>query len=160
MNSMKYIKLCYIILLLAGFNLLSACSSTDLYNEREKNKLIKEDIISIVLKEDDYLGKKVKISEENNIIDISSIIFEITKENNINKDKTSYINEDKNIEFKSTLAFEFQIVVYSKESKLNFYTYSKDFVFYELVNEKYVAFNGDFDSFSTLTSYIGGDYEE
>ncbi len=47
----------------------------------------------------------------------------------------------------------------SKENKMNFYTYSNDLYFYEVLNGKYVAFNGDIESYSYINGFLGGEYE-
>ena len=149
----------YIFSLFTVLCILTSCSNDKLYNDRKCNELVKEDIVSITLKQDDYLGKKVIIKEENEIDEISSIIFKLTEEDNINKKNTSFVNDRKNIEFYADLAFEFQISICSKDYKFNFYTYSKDLVFYELVKEKYVAFNGDIETYQLLRAYLGDTYE-
>ena len=42
---------------------------------------------------------------------------------------------------------------------MNFYTYSNDLYFYEVLNGKYVAFNGDIESYSYINGFLGGEYE-
>ena len=49
--------------------------------------------------------------------------------------------------------------IVSKENKMNFYTYSNDLYFYEVLNGKYVAFNGDIESYSYINGFLGGEYE-
>ncbi len=146
-------------LLLINFTSLVSCSSSTNIKFSSENLLVKENIVSITIKEDDYLGSKVNILEEENINNIVNKILEITKESNFNLKQTEYINKKTNVDLLASLAFETQIYVVSKENKMNFYTYSNDLYFYEVLNGKYVAFNGDIESYSYINGFLGGEYE-
>ena len=136
MNNMKTGRL--LILLLLNFTSLVSCSSSKNIEFSSENLLVKENIVSITIKEDDYLGSKVNILEGENINNIVDKILEITKESKFNSKQTGHIN---------------------KENKMNFYTYSNDLYFYEVLNGKYVAFNGDIESYSYINGFLGGEYE-
>lgn len=157
MNNMKTGRL--LILFLLNFISLVSCSSSTNIKFSSENLLVKENIVSITIKEDDYLGSKVNILEEENINNIVDKILEITKESKFNSKQTEYINKKTNVDFAASLAFETQIYVVSKENKMNFYTYSNDLYFYEVLNGKYVAFNGDIESYSYINGFLGGEYE-
>ena len=157
MNNMKTGRL--LILFLLNFTSLVSCSSSKNIEFSSENLLVKENIVSITIKDDDYLGSKVNILEEENIYNIVDKILEITKESNFNSKQTEYINKKTNVNLVASLAFETQIYVVSKENKMNFYTYSNDLYFYEVLNEKYVAFNGDIESYSYINGFLGGEYE-
>ena len=157
MNNMKTGRL--LILLLLNFTSLVSCSSSKNIEFSSENLLVKENIVSITIKEDDYLGSKVNILEGENINNIVDKILEITKESKFNSKQTGYINKKTNVNFVASLAFETQIYVVSKENKMNFYTYSNDLYFYEVLNGKYVAFNGDIESYSYINGFLGGEYE-
>ena len=148
-----------LFLLLINFTSLVSCSSSTNIKFSSENLLVKENIVSITIKEDDYLGSKVNILEEENINNIVNKILEITKESNFNLKQTEYINKKTNVDLLASLAFETQIYVVSKENKMNFYTYSNDLYFYEVLNGKYVAFNGDIESYSYINGFLGGEYE-
>ena len=148
-----------LFLLLINFTSLVSCSSSANIKFSNENLLVKENIVSITIKEDDYLGSKVNILEEENINNIVNKILEITKESNFNLKQTEYINKKTNVDLLASLAFETQIYVVSKENKMNFYTYSNDLYFYEVLNGKYVAFNGDIESYSYINGFLGGEYE-
>ena len=148
-----------LILLLLNFTSLVSCSSSKNIEFSSENLLVKENIVSITIKEDDYLGSKVNILEGENINNIVDKILEITKESKFNSKQTGYINKKTNVNFVASLAFETQIYVVSKENKMNFYTYSNDLYFYEVLNGKYVAFNGDIESYSYINGFLGGEYE-
>ena len=148
-----------LILFLLNFTSLVSCSSSKNIEFSSENLLVKENIVSITIKDDDYLGSKVNILEEENINNIVNKILEITKESNFNSKQTEYINKKTNVNLVASLAFETQIYVVSKENKMNFYTYSNDLYFYEVLNEKYVAFNGDIESYSYINGFLGGEYE-
>ena len=148
-----------LFLFLINFTSLVSCSSSKNIEFSSENLLVKENIVSISIKEDDYLGSKVNILKEENINNIVDKILEITKESNINLKQTEYINKKINVNLAASLAFETQIYVVSKENKMNFYTYSNDLYFYEVLNGKYVAFNGDIESYSYINGFLGGEYE-
>ena len=154
---MKNIRLLFLFLI--NFTSLVSCSSSKNIEFSSENLLVKENIVSITIKEDDYLGTKVNILEEENINNIVNKILEITKESNFNSKQTEYINKKTNVDLLASLAFETQIYVVSKENKMNFYTYSNDLYFYEVLNGKYVAFNGDIESYSYINGFLGGEYE-
>ena len=154
---MKNIRLLFLFLI--NFTSLVSCSSSKNIEFSSENLLVKENIVSITIKEDDYLGSKVNILEEGNIDNIVDKILEITKESNFNSKQTEYINKETNVDLLASLAFETQIYVVSKENKMNFYTYSNDLYFYEVLNGKYVAFNGDIESYSYINGFLGGEYE-
>lgn len=157
MNNMKTGRL--LILFLLNFTSLVSCSSSKNIEFSSENLLVKENIVSITIKEDDYLGSKVNILESENINNIVDKILEITKESKFNSKQTEYINKKTNVNLAASLAFETQIYVVSKENKMNFYTYSNDLYFYEVLNGKYVAFNGDIESYSYINGFLGGEYE-
>ena len=157
MNNMKTGRLLFLFLI--NFTSLVSCSSSKNIEFSSENLLVKENIVSITIKEDDYLGSKVNILEEENIYNIVDKILEITKESNFNSKQTEYINKKTNVNLVASLAFETQIYVVSKENKMNFYTYSNDLYFYEVLNGKYVAFNGDIESYSYINGFLGGEYE-
>lgn len=144
---------------LINFTSLVSCSSSKNIEFSSENLLVKENIVSITIKEDDYLGSKVNILEGENINNIVDKILEITKENKFNSKQTEYINKKTNFDLLASLAFETQIYVVSKDNKMNFYTYSNDLYFYEVINGKYVAFNGDIESYSYINGFLGGEYE-
>lgn len=146
-------------MLLINFTSLVSCSSSTNIKFSSENLLVKENIVSITIKKDDYLGSKINILEEENINNIVNKILEITKESNFNSKQTEYINKKTNVDLLASLAFETQIYVVSKENKMNFYTYSNDLYFYEVLNGKYVAFNGDIESYSYINVFLGGEYE-
>ena len=148
-----------LFLLLINFTSLVSCSSSKNIEFSSENLLVKENIVSITIKEDDYLGTKVNILEEENINNIVDKILEITKESKFNSKQTEYINKKTNVDLLASLAFETQIYVVSKDNKMNFYTYSNDLYFYEVLNGKYVAFNGDIESYSYINGFLGGEYE-
>ena len=148
-----------LFLLLINFTSLVSCSSSTNIKFSSENLLVKENIVSITIKEDDYLGSKVNILEEENINNIVDKILEITKKSKFNSKQTEYINKETNVDLLASLAFETQIYVVSKENKMNFYTYSNDLYFYEVLNGKYVAFNGDIESYSYINGFLGGEYE-
>ena len=125
-----------LFLLLINFTSLVSCSSSTNIKFSSENLLVKENIVSITIKEDDYLGSKVNILEEENINNIVNKILEITKESNFNLKQTEYINKKTNVNILTSLAFETQIYVVSKENKMNFYTYSNDLYFYEVLKAK------------------------
>lgn len=157
MNNMKTGRL--LILFLINFTSLISCSNSKKIEFSSENLLVKENIVSITIKEDDYLGSKVNILEEGNINNIVDKILKITKESKLNSKQTEYINKETNVDLLASLAFETQIYVVSKENKMNFYTYSNDLYFYEVLNGKYVAFNGDIESYSYINGFLGGEYE-
>ena len=157
MNNMKTGRL--LILFLINFTSLISCSNSKKIEFSSENLLVKENIVSITIKEDDYLGSKVNILERENINNIVDKILEITKESKFNSKQTEYINNKNNVDLLASLAFETQIYVVSKENKMNFYTYSNDLYFYEVLNGKYVAFNGDIESYSYINGFLGGEYE-
>lgn len=157
MNNMKTGRL--LILFLINFTSLISCSNSKKIEFSSENLLVKENIVSITIKEDDYLGSKVNILEEGNISNIVDKILKITKESKLNSKQTEYINKETNVDLLASLAFETQIYVVSKENKMNFYTYSNDLYFYEVLNGKYVAFNGDIESYSYINGFLGGEYE-
>ena len=148
-----------LFLFLINFTSLVSCSSSKNIEFSSENLLVKENIVSISIKEDDYLGSKVNILKEENINNIVDKILEITKESKFNSKQTEYINKKTNVNLAASLAFETQIYVVSKENKMNFYTYSNDLYFYEVLNGKYVAFNGDIESYSYINGFLGGEYE-
>lgn len=148
-----------LILFLINFTSLISCSNSKKIEFSSENLLVKENIVSITIKEDDYLGSKVNILEEGNINNIVDKILKITKESKLNSKQTEYINKETNVDLLASLAFETQIYVVSKENKMNFYTYSNDLYFYEVLNGKYVAFNGDIESYSYINGFLGGEYE-
>ena len=148
-----------LFLLLINFTSLVSCSSSTNIKFSSENLLVKENIVSITIKEDDYLGSKVNILEEENINNIVDKILEITKESKFNSKQTEYINKETNVDLLASLALETQIYVVSKDNKMNFYTYSNDLYFYEVLNGKYVAFNGDIESYSYINGFLGGEYE-
>lgn len=154
---MKNIRLLFLFLI--NFTSLVSCSSSKNIDFSSENLLVKENIVSITIKEDDYLGSKVNILEGENINNIVDKILEITKESKFNSKQTEYINKKTNVDLLASLAFETQIYVVSKENKMNFYTYSNDLYFYEVLNGKYVAFNGDIESYSYINGFLGGEYE-
>ncbi len=154
---MKNIRLLFLFLI--NFTSLVSCSSSKNIEFSSENLLVKENIVSITIKEDDYLGSKVNILEAENINNIVDKILEITKESKFNSKQTEYINKKTNVDLLASLAFETQIYVVSKENKMNFYTYSNDLYFYEVINGKYVAFNGDIESYSYINGFLGGEYE-
>lgn len=154
---MKNIRL--IFLFLINFTSLVSCTSSKNIEISSENLLVKENIVSITIKEDDYLGSKVNILEGENINNIVDKILEITKESKFNSKQTEYINNKNNVDILASLAFETQIYVVSKDNKMNFYTYSNDLYFYEVLNGKYVAFNGDIESYSYINGFLGGEYE-
>ena len=154
---MKNIRLLFLFLI--NFTSLVSCSSSKNIDFSSENLLVKENIVSITIKEDDYLGSKVNILEGENINNIVDKILEITKESKFNSKQTEYINKKTNLDLLASLAFETQIYVVSKENKMNFYTYSNDLYFYEVLNGKYVAFNGDIESYSYINGFLGGEYE-
>ena len=157
MNNMKTGRL--LILFLINFTSLISCSNSKKIEFSSENLLVKENIVSITIKEDDYLGSKVNILEGENINNIVDKILEITKESKFNSKQTEYINNKNNVDILASLAFETQIYVVSKDNKMNFYTYSNDLYFYEVLNGKYVAFNGDIESYSYINGFLGGEYE-
>lgn len=157
MNNMKTGRL--LILFLLNFTSLVSCSSSKNIEFSSENLLVKENVVSITIKEDDYLGSKVNILESENINNIVDKILEITKESKFNSKQTEYINKKTNVNLAASLAFETQIYVVSKENKMNFYAYSNDLYFYEVLNGKYVAFNGDIESYSYINEFLGGEYE-
>ena len=148
-----------LILFLLNFTSLVSCSSSKNIEFSSENLLVKENVVSITIKEDDYLGSKVNILESENINNIVDKILEITKESKFNSKQTEYINKKTNVNLAASLAFETQIYVVSKENKMNFYAYSNDLYFYEVLNGKYVAFNGDIESYSYINEFLGGEYE-
>ena len=148
-----------IILFLLNFTSLVSCYSSKNIEFSSENLLVKENVVSITIKEDDYLGSKVNILESENINNIVDKILEITKESKFNSKQTEYINKKTNVNLAASLAFETQIYVVSKENKMNFYAYSNDLYFYEVLNGKYVAFNGDIESYSYINEFLGGEYE-
>ena len=148
-----------LFLFLINFTSLVSCSSSKNIEFLSENLLVKENIVSITIKEDDYLGSKVNILEEENINNIVDKILEITNESKFNSKQTEYINKKTNVDLLASLAFETQIYVVSKDNKMNFYTYSNDLYFYEVLNGKYLAFNGDIDSYSYINGFLGGEYE-
>lgn len=148
-----------LILFLINFTSLISCSNSKKIEFSSENLLVKENIVSITIKEDDYLGSKVNILEEGNINNIVDKILKITKESKLNSKQTEYINKETNVDLLASLAFETQIYVVSKDNKMNFYTYSNDLYFYEVLNGKYVAFNGDIESYSYINGFLGGEYE-
>ena len=154
---MKNIRLHFLFLI--KFTSLVSCYSSKNIEFSSENLLVKENIVSITIKEDDYLGSKVNILEGENINNIVDKILEITKENKFNSKQTEYINKKTNFDLLASLAFETQIYVVSKDNKMNFYTYSNDLYFYEVINGKYVAFNGDIESYSYINGFLGGEYE-
>lgn len=154
---MKNIRLLFLFLI--NFTSLVSCSSSKNIEFSSEKLLVKENIVSITIKEDDYLGSKVNILEGENINNIVDKILEITKENKFNSKQTEYINKKTNFDLLASLAFETQIYVVSKDNKMNFYTYSNDLYFYEVINGKYVAFNGDIESYSYINGFLGGEYE-
>ena len=154
---MKNIRLLFLFLI--NFTSLISCSNSKKIEFSSENLLVKENIVSITIKEDDYLGSKVNILEEENINNIVNKILEITKESKFNSKQTEYINKKTNVNLLTSLAFETQIYVVSKENKMNFYSYSNDLYFYEILNGKYVAFNGDIESYSYINGFLGGEYE-
>ena len=154
---MKNIRLLFLFLI--NFTSLVSCSSSKNIEFSSENLLVKENIVSITIKEDDYLGSKVNILEGENINNIVDKKLEITKENKFNSKQTEYINKKTNFDLLASLAFETQIYVVSKDNKMNFYTYSNDLYFYEVINGKYVAFNGDIESYSYINGFLGGEYE-
>lgn len=154
---MKNIRLLFLFLI--NFTSLVSCSSSKNIDFSSENLLVKENIVSITIKEDDYLGSKVNILEGENINNIVDKILEITEESKFNSKQTEYINKKTNVDLLASLAFETQIYVVSKENKMNFYTYSNDLYFYEVLNGKYVAFNGDIESYSYINGFLGGEYE-
>ena len=154
---MKNIRLLFLFLI--NFTSLVSCSNSKKIEFSSENLLVKENIVSITIKEDDYLGSKVNILEEGNINNIVDKILKITKESKLNSKQTEYINKETNVDLLASLAFETQIYVVSKENKMNFYTYSNDLYFYEVLNGKYVAFNGDIESYSYINGFLGGEYE-
>ena len=154
---MKNIRLLFLFLI--NFTSLVSCSSSKNIEFSSENLLVKENIVSITIKEDDYLGSKANILEGENINNIVDKILEITKENKFNSKQTEYINKKTNFDLLASLAFETQIYVVSKDNKMNFYTYSNDLYFYEVINGKYVAFNGDIESYSYINGFLGGEYE-
>lgn len=154
---MKNIRLLFLFLI--NFTSLVSCSSSKNIEFSSENLLVKENIVSITIKEDDYLGSKVNILEGENINNIVDKILEITKENKFNSKQTEYINKKTKFDLLASLAFETQIYVVSKDNKMNFYTYSNDLYFYEVINGKYVAFNGDIESYSYINGFLGGEYE-
>lgn len=154
---MKNIRLLFLFLI--NFTSLVSCSSSKNIEFSSENLLVKENIVSITIKEDGYLGSKVNILEGENINNIVDKILEITKENKFNSKQTEYINKKTNFDLLASLAFETQIYVVSKDNKMNFYTYSNDLYFYEVINGKYVAFNGDIESYSYINGFLGGEYE-
>ena len=157
MNNMKTGRL--LILFLLNFTSLVSGSSSKNIEFSSENLLVKENVVSITIKEDDYLGSKVNILESENINNIVDKILEITKESKFNSKQTEYINKKTNVNLAASLAFETQIYVVSKENKMNFYAYSNDLYFYEVLNGKYVAFNGDIESYSYINEFLGGEYE-
>lgn len=154
---MKNIRLLFLFLI--NFTSLVSCSSSKNIEFSSENLLVKENIVSITIKEDDYLGSKVNILEGENINNIVDKILEITEESKFNSKQTEYINKDTNVDLLASLAFETQIYVVSKDNKMNFYTYSNDLYFYEVLNGKYVAFNGDIESYSYINGFLGGEHE-
>ena len=154
---MKNIRLLFLFLI--NFTSLVSCSSSKNIEFSSENLLVKENIVSITIKEDDYLGSKVNILEGENINNIVDKILEITKENKFNSKQTEYINKKTKFDLLASLAFETQIYVVSKDNKMNFYTYSNDLYFYEVINGKYVAFNGDIESYSYINGFLGVEYE-
>ena len=148
-----------LFLFLINFTSLVSCSSSKNIKFSNENLLVKENVVSITIKEDDYLGTKVNILEEENINNIVDKILEITKKSKFNSKQTEYINKETNVDLLASLAFETQIYVVSKDNKMNFYTYSNDLYFYEVLNGKYVAFNGDIESYSYINGFLGGEYE-
>ena len=154
---MKNTRLLFLFLI--NFTSLVSCSSSTNIKFSSENLLVKENIVSITIKEDDYLGSKVNILEEGKIDNIVDKILEITKESKFNSKQTEYINKKTNVNLVASLAFETQIYFVSKENKMNFYTYSNDLYFYEVLNGKYVAFNGDIESYSYINGFLGGEYE-
>ena len=154
---MKNIRLLFLFLI--NFTSLVSCSSSKNIEFSSENLLVKENIVSITIKEDDYLGSKVNILEAENINNIVDKILEITKKSKFNSKQTEYINKETNVDLLASLAFETQIYVVSKDNKMNFYTYSNDLYFYEVLNGKYEAFNGDIESYSYINGFLGGEYE-
>ena len=154
---MKNTRLLFLFLI--NFTSLVSCSSSTNIKFSSENLLVKENIVSITIKEDDYLGSKVNILEEGKIDNIVDKILEITKESKFNSKQTEYINKKTNVNLVASLAFETQIYFVSKENKMNFYTYSNDLYFYEVLNGKYEAFNGDIESYSYINGFLGGEYE-
>ena len=154
---MKNTRLLFLFLI--NFTSLVSCSSSTNIKFSSENLLVKENIVSITIKEDDYLGSKVNILEEGKIDNIVDKILEITKESKFNSKQTEYINKKTNVNLVASLAFKTQIYFVSKENKMNFYTYSNDLYFYEVLNGKYVAFNGDIESYSYINGFLGGEYE-
>ena len=77
-----------LFLLLINFTSLVSCSSSTNIKFSSENLLVKENIVSITIKEDDYLGSKVNILEEENINNIVNKILELTKESNFNLKQT------------------------------------------------------------------------
>ena len=65
---MKNIRLLFLFLI--NFTSLVSCSSSKNIEFSSENLLVKENIISITIKEDDYLGSKVNILEGENINNI------------------------------------------------------------------------------------------
>ena len=88
---MKNIRLLFLFLI--NFTSLVSCSSSKNIEFSSENLLVKENIVSITIKEDDYLGSKVNILEGENINNIVDKILEITKENKFNSKQTEYINK-------------------------------------------------------------------
>ena len=119
MNNIKTGRL--LILFLLNFTSLVSCSSSKNIEFSSENLLVKENVVSITIKEDDYLGSKVNILESENINNIVDKILEITKESKFNSKQTEYINKKTNVNLAASLAFETQIYVVSKENKMNFY---------------------------------------
>ena len=154
---MKNIRLLFLFLI--NFTSLVSCFSSKNIEFSSENLLVKENIVSITIKEDDYLGSKVNNLEGENINNIVNKILEITKESKFNLKQTEYINKKTNVDLLASLAFETQIYVVLKENKMNFYTYSNDLYFYEVLNGRYVAFNGDIESYSYINGFLGGEYE-
>lgn len=154
---MKNTRLLFLFLI--NFIPLVSCSSSKNIEFSSENLLVKENVVSITIKEDDYLGSKVNILESENINNIVDKILEMTKESKFNSKQTDYINNKNNIDLPASLAFETQIYVVLKDNKMNFYTYSNDLYFYEVLNGKYVAFNGDIESYSYINGFLGGEYE-
>ena len=86
---MKNIRLLFLFLI--NFTSLVSCSSSKNIDFSSENLLVKENIVSITIKEDDYLGSKVNILEGENINNIVDKILEITKENKFNSKKQSIL---------------------------------------------------------------------
>ena len=86
---MKNIRLLFLFLI--NFTSLVSCSSSKNIEFSSENLLVKENIVSITIKEDDYLGSKVNILEGENINNIVDKILEITKENKFNSKKQSIL---------------------------------------------------------------------